>query len=136
MSGGDAGDAVPAEVAWELARLRAENARLLRLLKLTGREAEPPGPAQAGFFEAPGQALVRLNTVERPVGHADATPMTTQSAGLPEPVTNGAPAAGQHQPVCQDVGYRVLVITGSHPRQTSSGASHRPTLISRTTALS
>jgi superfamily II DNA or RNA helicase len=40
-------------VTGELARLRAENARLLRLLKLTGREAAPPGPAQAGFFEAP-----------------------------------------------------------------------------------
>jgi superfamily II DNA or RNA helicase len=37
----------------ELARLRAENARLLRLLKLTRRDAAPPGPAQAGFFEAP-----------------------------------------------------------------------------------
>jgi hypothetical protein len=37
----------------ELASLRAENARLLRLLKLTQREAAPPGPAQAGFFDAP-----------------------------------------------------------------------------------
>lgn len=37
----------------ELARLRAENARLLRLLKLTQREAAPPGPAQSGLFEAP-----------------------------------------------------------------------------------
>jgi superfamily II DNA or RNA helicase len=36
----------------ELASLRAENARLLRLLKLTRREVAPPGPAQAGFFEA------------------------------------------------------------------------------------
>ena len=37
----------------ELARLRAENARLLRLLKLTPQQAAPPGPAQAGYFEAP-----------------------------------------------------------------------------------
>ena len=44
-------------MAGELARLRAENARLLRLLKLTGREAAPPGPAQAGFFEAPPGAV-------------------------------------------------------------------------------
>jgi hypothetical protein len=44
---------VPARVASELAELRAENARLLRLLKLTRAEAAPPGPAQAGFFEAP-----------------------------------------------------------------------------------
>ena len=40
-------------LAVELARLRAENARLLRLLKLTRQEAAPPGPAQAGLFEAP-----------------------------------------------------------------------------------
>lgn len=40
-------------LAVELARLRAENARLLRLLKLTQREAAPPGPAQSGLFEAP-----------------------------------------------------------------------------------
>ena len=40
-------------MAAELARLQAENARLLRLLSLTRKEAAPPGPAQAGFFEAP-----------------------------------------------------------------------------------
>src|SRR6266567_8840210 len=45
--------AIPAEVAAELARLRAENARLLRLLKLTPQQAAPPGPAQAAYFEAP-----------------------------------------------------------------------------------
>jgi superfamily II DNA or RNA helicase len=45
--------AIPAPVARELAELRAENARLRRLLKLSGAEAAPPGPAQAGFFEAP-----------------------------------------------------------------------------------
>ena len=44
---------VAAVTAGELARLRAENARLLRLLKLTRPQAAPPGPAQAGFFEAP-----------------------------------------------------------------------------------
>jgi len=47
------GEMVPAQVAKELAELRAENARLLRLLELTPREAAPPGPAQAGLFEAP-----------------------------------------------------------------------------------
>jgi superfamily II DNA or RNA helicase len=36
----------------ELARLRVENARLLRLLELTPRQAAPPGPAQTGFFES------------------------------------------------------------------------------------
>ena len=50
---GDVRSEVPAEMAGELAKLRAENARLLRLLSLTRREAAPPGPAQAGFFEAP-----------------------------------------------------------------------------------
>jgi hypothetical protein len=33
-------------------QLRSENARLLRLLELTPKEAAPPGPAQTGFFEA------------------------------------------------------------------------------------
>jgi hypothetical protein len=36
----------------ELARLRAENARLLKLLRLTPQQAAPPGPAQGAFFEA------------------------------------------------------------------------------------
>ena len=40
-------------LAVELARLRAENARLLRLLNLTRQEATPPGPWQSGLFEAP-----------------------------------------------------------------------------------
>jgi hypothetical protein len=44
---------IPAAVAAELARLRAENARLLKMLELSPRQAAPPGPAQAGFFEAP-----------------------------------------------------------------------------------
>jgi hypothetical protein len=39
--------------AQEIVALRAENARLLRLLELTRAQAAPPGPAQAGFFEAP-----------------------------------------------------------------------------------
>src|SRR6266540_2854555 len=33
-------------------QLRAENARLLRLLELTPKQAAPPGPVQTGFFEA------------------------------------------------------------------------------------
>jgi hypothetical protein len=44
---------IPAAVAAELARLRAENARLLKMLELSPRQAVPPGPAQAGFFDAP-----------------------------------------------------------------------------------
>ena len=39
------------------AELAAENARLLRLLKLSRLEAAAPGPAQAGFFEAPPGAV-------------------------------------------------------------------------------
>jgi superfamily II DNA or RNA helicase len=57
VSGSDGGNVVPAEVAGELLSLRAENARLLRLLKLSRREAAAPGPAQAGFFEAPPGAV-------------------------------------------------------------------------------
>jgi superfamily II DNA or RNA helicase len=44
---------IPAAVETELVRLRAENARLLRLLKLTPQQGAPPGPAQAAYFEAP-----------------------------------------------------------------------------------
>jgi hypothetical protein len=44
---------MPAAVAAELARLRAENARLLKMLELSRRQAAPPDPAQAGFFDAP-----------------------------------------------------------------------------------
>jgi hypothetical protein len=44
---------IPAVVEAELARLRAENARLLRLLKMTPEQAAAPGPGQAAFFEAP-----------------------------------------------------------------------------------
>jgi hypothetical protein len=33
-------------------RLRAENARLLRLLEMRPAEARPPGPAQTGIFDA------------------------------------------------------------------------------------
>jgi superfamily II DNA or RNA helicase len=44
---------LPKEVTAELGRLRAENARLLRLLELTAEQAALPRPAQAGFFDAP-----------------------------------------------------------------------------------
>jgi hypothetical protein len=44
---------IPAVVAAELARLRAENERLLRLLKLSPQQAAPPRAAQTGYFEAP-----------------------------------------------------------------------------------
>src|SRR3954454_22218605 len=36
----------------EVARLRAENSRLLRLLELTPKEARSPGPVQTGVFDA------------------------------------------------------------------------------------
>ena len=44
---------IPSAVEAELARLRAENAWLLKLLRLTSQQAAPPGPVQAAFFEAP-----------------------------------------------------------------------------------
>jgi hypothetical protein len=46
-------ESVPKAVATELARLRVENARLLRLLELTPGQSALPRPAQSGFFEAP-----------------------------------------------------------------------------------
>ena len=44
---------IPTAVEAELARPWAENARLLRLPKLTPQQAAPPDPAQAAYFEAP-----------------------------------------------------------------------------------
>jgi superfamily II DNA or RNA helicase len=37
----------------QVARLRSENARLLRLLELTPTQARPPGPTQTGIFDGP-----------------------------------------------------------------------------------
>lgn len=54
MSGSQTDRGDVAALTAELTSLRAENARLL---KLTRREATPPGPAQAGFFEAPPGAV-------------------------------------------------------------------------------
>ena len=45
-------DAELAALREEVVRLRAENARLLRLLELTSREAGPPGPSQTAIFDA------------------------------------------------------------------------------------
>jgi hypothetical protein len=42
----------PGRVEAELARLRAENARLLKLLRLSPQQAAPPVPGQGTFFEA------------------------------------------------------------------------------------
>ena len=45
----------------DVARLRAENARLLRLLELTPRQARPPGPVQTGVFDGqPGPVFQRM----------------------------------------------------------------------------
>ncbi|HEX3785694.1 MAG TPA: DEAD/DEAH box helicase family protein [Pseudonocardiaceae bacterium] len=46
------------------AQLRAENARLLRLLELTPKQAVPPGPVQTGFFEAPPGPVDRRSAPE------------------------------------------------------------------------
>jgi superfamily II DNA or RNA helicase len=58
---------LPPEVAAELARLRAENARLLRLLELTGEQAGMPRPGQAGFFDAPPGPMHRGSPPEHKV---------------------------------------------------------------------
>jgi len=44
---------IPAALAAELVRLQAENARLMRMLELSPRQAASPSPVQAGFFDAP-----------------------------------------------------------------------------------
>jgi superfamily II DNA or RNA helicase len=49
------------------ARLRAENARLLRLLELTPKQAAPPGPVQMRFFEAPPGPVDRQSSPESKV---------------------------------------------------------------------
>ncbi|MBP2320400.1 hypothetical protein JOF56_000785 [Kibdelosporangium banguiense] len=45
-------------------RLQAENARLLRLLELTPKQATPPGPTQTGFFDAPPGPIDRRSPPE------------------------------------------------------------------------
>ena len=45
-------DAELAALRTQVAQLRAENARLLRLLDLTPQQARPPAPVQAGIFDA------------------------------------------------------------------------------------
>lgn len=50
QNGADGGDVVA--LSAEVDRLRAENARLQRLLDLRPGEARPPGPAQTGIFDA------------------------------------------------------------------------------------
>src|SRR4030088_2569277 len=49
------------------ASLQAENARLLRLLELTPKQAAPPGPVQTGFFEAPPGPVDRQSPPEAKV---------------------------------------------------------------------
>lgn len=48
-------------------QLRSENARLLRLLELTPKQAAPPGPAQTGFFDAHPGPLDRQSAPEAKV---------------------------------------------------------------------
>ena len=50
-------DAELAALQDQVKQLRAENARLLRLLELKSQQARPPGPAQAGMFDAPPGAV-------------------------------------------------------------------------------
>jgi hypothetical protein len=49
-------DAELAALHDQVKELRAENARLLRLLELTPQQARPPGPAQAGIVPREGAA--------------------------------------------------------------------------------
>jgi len=58
---------LPKAVAAELARLRSENARLLRLLELSPEQAALPRPAQSGFFDAPPGSVHGGSTPEEKV---------------------------------------------------------------------
>lgn len=50
----------------EVGRLRVENSRLLNLLRLSSKEARPPGPAQTAFFEAqPGPVHAGSSPVDK-----------------------------------------------------------------------
>jgi hypothetical protein len=44
----------------EVVRLQGENARLLRLLELTPRQARPPGPVQTGVFDGDAGPVLAL----------------------------------------------------------------------------
>lgn len=49
-----------ADLRATVARLRADNERLLRMLELSPAEASAPGPAQSGLFErSPGPVHAR-----------------------------------------------------------------------------
>lgn len=50
------------------AHLQAENARMLRLLDLTPKQAAAPGPVQTGFFESPPGPVDRQSPLEVKVG--------------------------------------------------------------------
>jgi hypothetical protein len=50
-------DIETADLVREVARLRAENARLLRLLDLTPQQARPAAPTQTGLFHEPPGAV-------------------------------------------------------------------------------
>src|SRR3954447_380739 len=61
----------------EVARLQTENARLLRLLELTPRQARPPGPVQTGVSDgeaepvqagSPTAAKVAFSAASSPLG--------------------------------------------------------------------
>ena len=58
---------VLAQVEAELARLRAENTRLLNLLQMTPQQAAVPRPAQAAYFEAPPGMVHNQSPLEEKV---------------------------------------------------------------------
>ena len=51
----------------QMARLRSENARLLRLLELTPTQARPPGPTQTGIFDGPPGMVDASSSLEAKV---------------------------------------------------------------------
>jgi hypothetical protein len=78
---------IPAAAASELARLRAQDCRLLKMLNLSPRQAAPPGPAQAGFFEAPPEPV--KNKLPQ-LGAAAIDPAAEESKAIPSASASAA----------------------------------------------
>jgi hypothetical protein len=95
---------IPAAVEAELARLRADNTRLLRLLKMTSKQAAPPGPAQAAFF--------------------DANPGMVDDESSPDAKVAFFGALSLHVPMCMRSGMTMRAPAGAagSPRSAAAGA--------------
>src|SRR4051794_4510194 len=88
-------------------RLRAENARLERLLELTPQQARPPGPVQTGVFDGePGPVHAgspRLQRLPSTPASSPLAPMSTRCGGRTR-----VPALPAGCPRCSAAGARAF----------------------------